>query len=176
MRTLFTMDLKNYKMGGEIVVRPSARGVVLGDSNNVAMVHSLKHGYYKFPGGGVEEEETIREALVREVREEVGLVVIPETIQEFGLVPRLFRGMFEDILQEDNYYYICRAEKERVSQKLDAYEDDEQFVLSWVRADEAIEANAEAVARPLKKSRQFLSMLQRENRILELLCREGYLH
>jgi ADP-ribose pyrophosphatase YjhB (NUDIX family) len=35
------------------------------------------HGLYTLPGGGVEAGETLREAVIREVREETGLTVEP---------------------------------------------------------------------------------------------------
>ena len=43
------------------------------------MIHSLKYDYYKFPGGGIENGENPVEAMIRETREEAGLVVKPET-------------------------------------------------------------------------------------------------
>jgi len=51
----------------------------------LAMVHSKAQNYVKFPGGGIEETEDHPKALIREVLEEVGLNIIPETINEFGL-------------------------------------------------------------------------------------------
>ena len=35
------------------------------------------HGLYTLPGGGVELGETLQEAIIREVREETGLVIAP---------------------------------------------------------------------------------------------------
>jgi len=52
------------------------------------LVHSKKYGYLKFPGGGIESGEDHVQALCREVREETGLEVIPDSIREFGYVPR----------------------------------------------------------------------------------------
>ena len=43
-------------------------------------------GYYKILGGGIDAGETNEEALIREVREESGLVVIPQSIRECGKI------------------------------------------------------------------------------------------
>ena len=88
MRALFDIDTKDYDPKGPAFVRPSVRGIILRDGK-VAMVHSLKYDYYKFPGGGIEAGETRPQALVREVAEESGLQVLPKSIREYGLVHRV---------------------------------------------------------------------------------------
>lgn len=54
--------------------------------DKIAMIHSLKYDYYKFPGGGIEAGEDKINVLIREVREETGLVVLTETIKAYGMV------------------------------------------------------------------------------------------
>ena len=83
MQRLFEIDLKDYKEKDEIFRRPSARAIIL-QEDKIALVYSKKEKYYKFPGGGIHDDEDKIEALIREVREEVGMLVIPESIQEFG--------------------------------------------------------------------------------------------
>ena len=53
MRLLFELDAKDYDLDGKVLVRPSARGIIIKDGK-VAMVHSMRYDYYKFPGGGLE--------------------------------------------------------------------------------------------------------------------------
>lgn len=50
-------------------------------NKNFCMMHSKKYNYYKLPGGGIEPEETLEDTLIREVREESGLIVKAETIK-----------------------------------------------------------------------------------------------
>lgn len=57
----------------------------------VAAVHSK--GMWWLPGGRVEESETFRQAAVREVLEETGLVV--ETMGVLGITERFHRGRHE---------------------------------------------------------------------------------
>ncbi len=88
---LFELDSRNYIKNGTIEKRPSVRGIII-KNHKIALVHSLKHDYYKFPGGGIDEGETHSDTLIREVFEESGLMVIPESIKEYGLVLRKEKG------------------------------------------------------------------------------------
>lgn len=91
MRLLFEIDTKDYDPNGKAFVRSSVRGIIIRDGK-VAMVHSLKYDYYKFPGGGMEDGESLEESLLREVAEESGLQVILPSIREYGLVHRVQKG------------------------------------------------------------------------------------
>ena len=95
------------------------------------MVHSLQYDYYKFPGGGLEAGETPLDAMIRETREEAGLVILPDTVREYGYVHRVQKSDRDETecFIQDNYYYLCKAAQATVSQKLDAYEDAEGFIL-----------------------------------------------
>jgi len=128
MRELFVLDKKNYNPNGSVGRRPSVRGIIIRDGK-IAMMHSIKYNYYKLPGGGIEPEETLEDTLIREVREESGLIVKPETIKEFGYVRRIEKGRYEDIFVQDNYYFLCEAEAAVMEQELDDYEEEEQFTL-----------------------------------------------
>src|SRR5271157_2034840 len=52
--------------------RGASRAVVLNARKEMALLHVTKHGYYKIPGGGIEEGESTADALHREVLEEIG--------------------------------------------------------------------------------------------------------
>lgn len=108
MKLLFEIDKKDYDINGEAFIRPSARAIIF-RNNKLAVIYSNKKRYCKIPGGGIEKGENPMEAMIREVREEVGLDVIPETIKEFGYVHRIQKGKHEPVFIQDNYYYICEA-------------------------------------------------------------------
>ena len=82
MRLLFDMDKKDYGSCTHTFVRNSARGIII-SNQKLAMIHSMKYDYYKFPGGGIEKGEDPVAAMVRETREEAGLVVRFETVKEY---------------------------------------------------------------------------------------------
>lgn len=52
-------------------------------------------GDYKILGGGVEPGEKLEDALIREVGEESGLIVIPESIRPIGEIVERRRDLFE---------------------------------------------------------------------------------
>ncbi len=172
MRILFEMDAADYNPAGRAFVRPSVRGIIV-KNGKVAMVHSRKYDYYKFPGGGLEPGESHTEALLREVREESGLQVLPDTIREYGLVPRKQKSDQEgkyDLFVQDNFYYLCQADCTLTQQDLDDYEREEEFTLEWVVPQNAIDVNRNRDHGP-KDQR----MLEREALVLECLLREGFL-
>ena len=171
MRELFTIDLKNYKENGTVGKRPSVRGVII-KNGKIAMMHSLKYDYYKLPCGGIDEGEELRDTLVREVKEESGLVVKKDTIKEFGYVRRIEKGMFEDIFMQENYYYICDVEDDVSSQELDDYEAEEGFTLEFVTPEYAINVNNIGDHKEKVEKQTFTGMLTRENRVLQMVIDE----
>jgi 8-oxo-dGTP diphosphatase len=59
-------------LGSTYQLRKSARVILENEAGQIAIQHLQNYGFYKLPGGGVDAGETIEEALIREVREEVG--------------------------------------------------------------------------------------------------------
>ena len=170
MRLLFEIDLKNYDKTGKAFKRPSARAIIIKD-NKIYMVHSLVYDYYKFPGGGIEKQESNIDALIRETAEEAGLIVIKDSIKEYGFVHRIQKAKDEgySMFIQDNYYYLCDVEDEIINQKLDDYEDFENFTLELVEPRIALNANRNSDHGPKNKD-----MIEREAKVLEILISEGY--
>ena len=171
MRLLFEMDKKDYGECTHSFVRNSARSIII-INKKVAMIHSLKYDYYKFPGGGIENGESPIDAMIRETREESGLVVKPETIKEYGYVHRIQKSDLDEMecFVQDNYYYLCEVEECVVSQDLDEYESKETYTLEFVDPQVAIRKNRNVAQTPYNQM-----MFEREARVLELLMVEGLL-
>lgn len=168
MRVLFELDKKDYDPQGSVFCRPSARGIII-KNGKVAMVHSRKYDYYKFPGGGIENNEPKEAALIREVLEETGLNVIWESIKEYGQVHRIQKGTKEDIFVQDNYYYLCDVEEKVQRQNLDEYEAEEGFILEYISPQFAADKNRKSMVDEFSRE-----MLEREAKVLEILMQEGY--
>lgn len=54
----------------ETASRYASRGVLVDDKLHVAMMYMSKINLYKLPGGGIDEGEEIRDAFLREIKEE----------------------------------------------------------------------------------------------------------
>ncbi len=170
MRLLFELDKKDYASCTRSYVRNSARSIIL-SGGRIAMVHSLKYDYYKFPGGGIEAGESPVDALIRETREEAGLAVIPASIREYGYVHRVQKSTTHQAERfvQDNYYYLCEVEERVGAQKLDDYESEERFTLEYVEPELAIRINRAQSHGPKEPL-----MIEREAMVLEMLIAEGY--
>lgn len=171
MRELFVLDRKNYNPNGSVGRRPSVRGIIIRDGQ-IAMMYSKKYDYYKLPGGGMEENESYIDTLIREVREESGLVVKPETIREFGYVKRIEKGRYEDIFIQENFYYTCEAEEGLVAQDLDDYEAEEEFTLEFVAPERIIDINENGNHLEKERVITFQGMIARENRVIRMVQEE----
>ena len=171
MRLLFDMDLHDYDSCTRSFVRNSARSIII-RNGKIAMIHSLKFDYYKFPGGGIEAGEDPVEAMIRETREEGGLVVIPGSVREYGYVHRIQKSDSnpDEAFIQDNYYFLCDAEEQAVSQELDGYESKENYTLEFVGPGTAIRKNRGVANSPYNRM-----MFEREARVLEMLMEEGFL-
>ena len=168
MRTLFTLDAKNYDPAAPLHIRPSVRGIIIRDGK-ILMVHSRKFDYYKFPGGGLESGESHEAALCREVREESGFTVVPGSVREYGLVPRRERNDDGTTFVQDNFYYLCQIDR-AVGQELDEYEAEEGFTPEFVDPRHAIETNLHH-----DHSGKESAMFPREAGVLQWLLDEGFL-
>ncbi len=170
MRLLFEIDLKDYANCTHSFVRNSARSIII-EKRKVAMIHSIKYDYYKFPGGGMEEGESPVDAMIRETLEESGLVVIPESVVEYGYVHRVQRSDMDETecFVQDNFYYLCKVQEHVTAQRLDDYEAQEDYTLEYVDPKMAIMKNRNAANSPYNRI-----MFEREARVLELLMDEGW--
>ena len=171
MRLLFTIDLKDYDPNWEKFYRPSVRGIIFDNEGNIAMTYSRKCHFYKFPGGGIEGNETHLETLMREIREETGMMLIPKSVREFGEVLKIqkgYEGGKNVIHVQENFYYTCEVESEIGNQELEDDEKQLDYVLRFVPIEEAIATNA-----AFKSKNVFLKqMAERDKMVLEIIKNE----
>ena len=105
MKNLLTIKEQDMVPGSPAVdtssfrKRGAARAVLLDDKGQVYLLNVSKHGYHKLPGGGIDEGEDIKQALERELMEEVGCKA--EIVAELGTVVE-YRN-YDDGLEQTSY-------------------------------------------------------------------------
>ena len=94
----------------------------------------------------MERHETHADTLIREMREETGYDVLPESVGACICVHERRRGIYGDLLCMDSYYYFCAVGETVHPQKLDDYERDEGYEVCWLTLAEAAVRNEAAAA------------------------------
>lgn len=79
--------------------RIRAVAIIINDEK-ILLMHRISHGkeYHVFPGGGVENGETVEQAVLREVQEETSLEVKIEKL--------LYHHIYDD--NTEQFFYLCR--------------------------------------------------------------------
>jgi len=150
---------------GKIISRNAVRAIILKE-NTVLMVFLGKTNEFKFPGGGIEGNETIEEALKREVLEEVGYNVIKigkkiGIITEYGIALDDKNNIFKMVSE----YYIVNIDYNQINQKLDNYEKELLFKPCWAEIEEAYKTNKVIIDNKCDST----PWIKRETRVLEIL-------
>ena len=132
----------------EITIERIAIRAIIMANNRILLVQSSR-GDFKFPGGGLEENESHEECLIREVREETGYIhcIVNEKV---GTVTQRKMDEYIDnaIFQMTSHYFICDLTcEEKMAQQLDGYEAELDFTPKWVTLEEAIKQNESLIER-----------------------------
>jgi 8-oxo-dGTP pyrophosphatase MutT (NUDIX family) len=136
LRTIKEQEVyPDYKpeVGKENKYRKAVRAVVMDDNNKVALINVSKLNYYKLPGGGIEGEESMEQALKRECLEEVGCDV--NIGAEIGSVLEHRDKINTD---QESFCFLTKAVGKKGQPALVGYEITDGFEPVWADIDEAI--------------------------------------
>lgn len=141
METILVLDEKNYTDDMPVFEKTGVRAIICKDGR-YAMQYSAD-GEYKIPGGGMEAGESCEETLIREVREETGLKVLPETIKEIGEITEIREDLFKKGTKYicHSLFYSCDVSDEVGEMRLTPSEVLKGYTLQWATVDEIIECN-----------------------------------
>lgn len=145
--------------------REAIRAVIY--SQGKLLLVRTKKGDYKFPGGGVIQEESHAETLVREVREETGYQI--EKVNDLlGVVIERRPDKYDSvkIFEMKSFYYLCDIGSKQEEQDLDDYENELEFKPVWVEPDNAYLQNAGLIA---AKADDLNPWVDRETLVLQQL-------
>ena len=128
----------------QIYPEPTVGALVLNNQNKILLVKSHKwiNNRYSVPGGHVEIGESLSTAIIREVKEETGLEILPK---------RLF--MIQECIKSDEFYkpkhfiffdFICLSKNDNIT--LDKNELQEYI---WANIEDINEDQLESFTRNL---------------------------
>lgn len=123
------------------IERVAIRAIIM-VNNHILLVQSSR-GDFKFPGGGLEENENHEDCLIREVREETGYIHCIVNAKVGTVIERNMDEYIDNsVFQMISHYYLCDlATEEKMAQQLDEYEAELNFTPQWVTLEEAIKQN-----------------------------------
>ncbi|MBS3073697.1 NUDIX domain-containing protein [Candidatus Pacearchaeota archaeon] len=112
--------------------REASRAILFDENNLIPLLFVAKYNYHKLPGGGIDDGEDKVEALIREVKEEVGSEI--EIIGEVGQIIE-FRSKFN--LKQISYCYLGKV----ISKGTPNYTEEELeqgFKILWLSLSDAV--------------------------------------
>jgi ADP-ribose pyrophosphatase YjhB (NUDIX family) len=121
---MLQVRINNSELNQDVKKKIASRALIIKD-NKVAVLYSRKYDAYITPGGGVEENETLELACIREAKEETGIVIKP--IEHFAVLdcnyPRI---------RIVHNYFICKVIEESNDTNKTEHEKDQDLEVRWL--------------------------------------------
>ncbi len=138
-------------------IRNSAKALIIKDGKMLASkINDNGDIFYIMPGGGQESEETLEEAVIREVKEEFGLIVEPKTL-EF-----VIEGVTGESFHRVDLVFLCEYIKEIPDAQITG--DYNQIGFDWL----PIENLTNEPLYPSKLRKQIMNLYNTEETIVYL--------
>lgn len=115
-------------------IRIGARGIVLNEKNEIAILNKANKNEYKLVGGGIEDNEDPKIAFEREVLEEAGCKV---EVDDFLGIIREEKSQGNFI--QTSYVYVAHVIEDTKHLNLTQKEIDEGAKLIWLNLDDTIQ-------------------------------------
>ena len=107
---LYNYDNLTSKDIDEVVIR--TKGLLINENNEILVVYSNKT--YHFPGGHLEEGESLLECLSREIKEETGIDLKIEELDPFEKITHYNKNYHNSGKNRESavYYYVVNTDKD----------------------------------------------------------------
>ena len=126
---LYNYDNLKLEDIDEVVTR--TKGLIINSNNEITLGYS--HKTYQFPGGHLEEGETLEECLLREIEEETGIEIKYAKLKPFEKITYYNKNYHKSGKNRKNdiYYYIINTDAnfDMNNSKLDEWEKDGNFTV-----------------------------------------------
>ena len=126
---LYNYDNLKLEDIDEVVTR--TKGLIINSNNEITLGYS--HKTYQFPGGHLEEGETLEECLLREIEEETGIEIKDAKFKPFEKITYYNKNYHKSGKNRKNdiYYYIINTDAnfDMNNSKLDEWEKDGNFTV-----------------------------------------------
>lgn len=128
--------IKPIKHDRDPVVRLGARGIVVNENREIALLYKAKKKEYKLPGGGVDDGEDSTAAFQRECREELGCTI--DIQQKLGVAVEY---KSQENFKQLSFVYSAQKVADLGNNSLTEKEKDEGATVVWLPKLEALEKN-----------------------------------
>jgi len=158
-------DLTTHK------TRTTVRGVII-KNDQVLMVYSPQFNDYTFPGGGKKSDESLEDALLRELKEELGADYVYD-IKELGYLTEYRYGLNnnQQVYKQESYFFTCQVGS-LGRQDLVERELLHGVIPKWININKAIKHNNSIINDENHSKEGMQTVIQRENVVLEKILKE----
>ncbi len=142
-KTIFHKN--NIDLKSEIIERNAVRAVIL-KNKEILLVYSDVNDEYKFPGGGIKRGENDYLALEREIKEEIGAILV-KLNSKIGEIIEYNKNEKDEpkIFKMTSTYYVVEVSNKMVDQNLDEYEKKLNYFPQWISIEKAIIKNKNTI-------------------------------
>ncbi|MUH71824.1 NUDIX hydrolase [Psychrosphaera haliotis] len=155
-------------LNGSTFTRKATRAIVV-NNNNILLLYTQRYDDFSLPGGGIDENESHLDGLIRELKEETGAQAI-SNVKEFGLY-REYRPWYKpdfDVVHMESYCFTCDIDGDLLEPQFEAHEIQNGMKPQWVNIHDAIKHNENTITHSEKKGMS----IERETFLLKLIVEE----
>jgi 8-oxo-dGTP pyrophosphatase MutT (NUDIX family) len=152
---------------GPVLHRKAARGVAI-KGDKILLLFTERYNDYSFPGGGIDEGESIEQALRREMLEETGAreISVGDTVARID-ERRPHWHVDYPVMHMLSHYLLCQVHGRLAAAQMECYEKANGMRPLWVKLEHAITHNLAVMAeRPANMGWS----IQRETLVMQTLA------